>query len=151
MLLCKKIKIEVSDQGAAALEFMQEKSRGLCNWWVMKLRNGERWNLEKAKQSLRESKAYDPELRYVYGKLLKKSMRPNKSGTSGVSATAWYKMIGDSTALCRCSPTSVCALGKSYISSVNAIRRSCATSANTSRTCPCGNGRIAASRGTVAW
>ncbi len=70
MLLCKKIKIEVSDQGAEALEFMQDKGRGLYNWWVMKLRSGERWNLEKAKQSLRESKAYDPELRYVYGKLL---------------------------------------------------------------------------------
>jgi len=35
MLLCKKIKIEVSDQGAEALEFMQEKSRGLYNWWVI--------------------------------------------------------------------------------------------------------------------
>jgi len=70
MLLCKKIKIEVSDQGAEALEFMQDKGRGLYNWWVMRLRNGERWNLERAKKSLRESKAYDPELRYVYGKLL---------------------------------------------------------------------------------
>jgi putative transposase len=70
MLLCKKIKIEVSDQGAEALEFMQDKSRGLYNWWVMRLRNGERWNLERAKKSLRESKQYDPELRHVYGKLL---------------------------------------------------------------------------------
>ena len=70
MLLCKKIKIEVSERDAEALEFMQDKCRGLCNWWIMKLRNGERWNLEKAKQSLQASKAYDPELRYVYGKLL---------------------------------------------------------------------------------
>src|SRR5258707_6033275 len=70
MLLCKKIKTEVSDQGAEALEFMQEKSRGLYNWWVMRLRNGERWNLERAKKSLRESKQYDPELHFVYGKLL---------------------------------------------------------------------------------
>src|SRR5258708_7127186 len=70
MLLCKKIKIEVSDRDAEALEFMQAKCRGLYNWWVMKLRNGERWNLERAKKSLRESKAYDPELRCVYGKLL---------------------------------------------------------------------------------
>src|SRR5260370_31105270 len=70
MLLCKKIKIEVSDQGTEALEFMQDKSRGLYNWWVMRLRNGERWNLERAKKSLRESKQYDPELCYVYGKLL---------------------------------------------------------------------------------
>ena len=44
--------------------------RGLYNWWVMRLRNGERWNLERAKKSLRESKQYDPELRHVYGKLL---------------------------------------------------------------------------------
>ena len=70
MLLCKRIKIEVSDQDTEALEFMQAKSRGLYNWWVMRLRNGERWNLERAKKSLRESKAYDPELRFVYGKLL---------------------------------------------------------------------------------
>ena len=70
MLLCKKIKIEVSNRDSEALEFMQAKCRGLCNWWIMRLRNGERWNLERAKQSLRESKVYDPELRYVYGKLL---------------------------------------------------------------------------------
>jgi len=70
MLLCKKIKIEVSPQDAEALEFMQGKCRGLYNWWVMKLRAGERWSFKRAKQSLRESKEYDPELRYVYGKLL---------------------------------------------------------------------------------
>jgi len=70
MLLSKKIKFEVSDRDAAALEFMQAKCRGLYNWWVMRLRSGERWNLESAKKSLRESKQYDPELRCVYGKLL---------------------------------------------------------------------------------
>jgi putative transposase len=70
MKLCKKIKIDVSKQDAEALEFMQDKCRGLYNWWIMKLRNGERWNLNAAKKSLRESKAYDPELRCVYGKLL---------------------------------------------------------------------------------
>ncbi len=70
MKLCKKIKIDVSRQDAEALEFMQGKCRGLYNWWIMKLRNGERWNLNDAKKSLRESKAYDPELRFVYGKLL---------------------------------------------------------------------------------
>ena len=32
MLLCKKIKIEVSQQDANALEFMQAKCRGLYNW-----------------------------------------------------------------------------------------------------------------------
>ncbi|GAC1392490.1 MAG: hypothetical protein NVS4B11_25590 [Ktedonobacteraceae bacterium] len=71
MLLAKKIKIEVSTEGAEALEWMQGKCRGLYNWWVMRLRSGEiRWNLKAAKLSLRESKAYDPELRGVYGKLL---------------------------------------------------------------------------------
>src|SRR5437764_12446961 len=70
MLLCQKIKIEVSQQGAEALEFMQAKCRGLYNWWITRLRSGERWNFERAKQSLRESKQYNPELRYVYGKLL---------------------------------------------------------------------------------
>src|SRR5712692_530638 len=70
MLLCQKIKIEVNQQDAATLEFMQGKCRGLYNWWVMRLRNGESWNLNTAKKSLRESRSYDPEINAVYGKLL---------------------------------------------------------------------------------
>ncbi|GCF09711.1 RNA-guided endonuclease InsQ/TnpB family protein [Dictyobacter arantiisoli] len=70
MLLCTKIRLEVSDQDAATLEFMQGKCRGLYNWWVMRLRDGEKWNLYEAKKSLQESKQHDPELRQVYGKLL---------------------------------------------------------------------------------
>ncbi len=70
MLLCQKIKIEVSEQDAQTLEFMQGKCRALYNWWVMRLRDGGRWNLKQAKQSLQESKVYDQELRFVYGKLL---------------------------------------------------------------------------------
>ena len=34
------------------------------------MRNGKRWNFERAKTSLKESNAYDAELRFVYGKLL---------------------------------------------------------------------------------
>ena len=71
MLLCKKIKLEVSPEDAAALEFMQAKCRGLYNWWVMRLRDGERWpGVYEAKKSLQESKQHDPELDWVYGKLL---------------------------------------------------------------------------------
>jgi putative transposase len=70
MLLCKKIKIEVNQQDTEALEFMQAKCRGLYNWWLMRLCNGERWHVNEAKKTLRESKRYDPELRAVYGKLL---------------------------------------------------------------------------------
>jgi putative transposase len=70
MLLCKKIKLEVSPEDAATLEFMQAKCRGLYNWWVMRLRDGQRWNFAQAKRSLQESKRHDPELVYVYGKLL---------------------------------------------------------------------------------
>jgi len=70
MLLSQKIKIEVSKQDAATLEFMQGKCRGLYNWWMTRLRNRERWNLNAAKKSLQESKADDPDLRFVYGKLL---------------------------------------------------------------------------------
>src|SRR5260370_424024 len=71
MLLCKKIKIEVSEQDAATLEFMQDKCRGLYNWWVMRLRSGERWpGWEQAKKTLWESRQYDPEINAVYGKLL---------------------------------------------------------------------------------
>ncbi len=70
MLLCKKIKIEVSQQDAEALEFMQAKCRGLYNWWVMRLRDGERWNVYEAKRTLQASKRYDLALQQVYGKLL---------------------------------------------------------------------------------
>src|SRR5438094_3079534 len=70
MLLCKKIKLDVSEPDAATLEFMQGKCRALYNWWVMRLRNGERWNFTQAKRSLHESKQFDPELEDVYGKLL---------------------------------------------------------------------------------
>src|SRR5690348_6356285 len=41
MLLCTKIRLEVSSQDAATLEFMQGKCRGLYNWWVMRMRDGE--------------------------------------------------------------------------------------------------------------
>src|SRR6266571_1732502 len=70
MLISKKIRLEVSEPDAKALEFMQEKCRALYNWWVLKLRAGEKWNLYEAKRSLQESKQYDPELHQVYGKLL---------------------------------------------------------------------------------
>jgi putative transposase len=70
VLLTKKIKLEVSEQDAQALEFMQGKCRGLYNWWVMRLRAGQRWNLVEAKRSLQDSKQHDPELCQVYGKLL---------------------------------------------------------------------------------
>src|SRR5260370_3808855 len=70
MLRWKKMKMGVNGQDTEGLECMEAKGRGLYNWWVMRLRSGERWNLERAKKSLRESKQYDPELRAVYGKLL---------------------------------------------------------------------------------
>ena len=71
MLLCKKIKLEVTPQEAEALEFMQAKCRGLYNWWVMRLRHGEKWpGVYKAKKTLQASKQHDPELEWVYGKLL---------------------------------------------------------------------------------
>jgi transposase len=70
MLLCKKIKLEVGEQDAATLEFMQGKCRGLYNWWVMRLKEGEKWNLYEAKKTLQQSKEHDPELVQVYGKLL---------------------------------------------------------------------------------
>jgi putative transposase len=70
MLLSKKIKLVVSEQDATTLEFMQAKCRGLYNWWVMRLRDGERWNFAEAKRSLHESRKHDPELDAVYGKLL---------------------------------------------------------------------------------
>src|SRR5260370_40460739 len=71
MLLCKKIKLNVTARDAATLEFMQGKCRGLYNWWVMKLRDGEKWpGWRIAKKTLQASKQHDPELKQVYGKLL---------------------------------------------------------------------------------
>jgi putative transposase len=70
MLLCKKIRLLVSEQDAATLEMMQGKCRGLYNWWVMKLRAGERWNWQDAKKTLAESRKVDPDIDQVYGKLL---------------------------------------------------------------------------------
>src|SRR6266567_1638147 len=71
MLLCKKIKLEVSEEDAAALEFMQAKCRGLYNWWIGRLRDGEKWpGWKDAKATLQDSKQHDPELCQVYGKLL---------------------------------------------------------------------------------
>ena len=70
MLLCKKIKLKVAEQDAATLEFMQGKCRGLYNWWVMKLRDGEKWRFNDCKKTLAESRVHDPERNQVYGKLL---------------------------------------------------------------------------------
>jgi putative transposase len=70
MLLCKKIRLQVSEQDAATLEMMQGKCRGLYNWWVMKLRDGERWRCWGAKKTLAESRKFDPDIDQVYGKLL---------------------------------------------------------------------------------
>src|SRR5581483_4352044 len=66
----KKIRLQVSDEDAAALEFMQGKCRGLYNWLVMRLRTGERWHFAQEKARLVECRAYDPALNDVYGKLL---------------------------------------------------------------------------------
>ena len=71
MLLCKKIKLELSTRDAATLEFMQAKSRGLYNWWVMRLRNGEHWpGWRQAKRTLKASRKHNPALNSVYNKLL---------------------------------------------------------------------------------
>src|SRR5689334_17948557 len=70
MQLCKKIRIDLSEQDAATLEFMQGKCRGLYNWLVMRLRDGERWHFKQEKARLKACREYDPELNAVYGKLL---------------------------------------------------------------------------------
>jgi putative transposase len=71
MLLCTKIRLKVTETDAEALEFMQGKCRGLYNWWVMRLRDGDQWpGWATAKLTLQASKDHDPDLRQVYGKLL---------------------------------------------------------------------------------
>jgi putative transposase len=72
MLLCTKIRLQVSAADADALEFMQGKCRGLYNWWVMRLRDGgAQWSgWVETKATLEASKEHDSELRFVYSKLL---------------------------------------------------------------------------------
>jgi putative transposase len=70
MLLAKKIRLDVSEQDAATLEFMQGKCRALYNWLVIRLRAGERWQFAEEKARLVECRTYDPDLNAVYGKLL---------------------------------------------------------------------------------
>jgi putative transposase len=69
-LTATQIRLHVSEQDAATWEMLQGKWRGLSNWWVMKLRAGERWNWKKAKKTLAESRKFDPSIDQVSGKLL---------------------------------------------------------------------------------
>src|SRR5215469_15172532 len=70
MLVARKIRIEIREQDATTLEFMQGKCRALYNWHIMRLRAGERWHFAEEKARLADCRAYDPELNAVYGKLL---------------------------------------------------------------------------------
>ena len=72
MLLCTKIRLQVSEGDADALEFMQAKCRRLYNWWVVRLRDGEeQWpGWVEAKSTSEASQEHDPDLRQVDGKLL---------------------------------------------------------------------------------
>src|SRR5258708_36969190 len=71
MLLCTKIRLQVREADAGALEVMQGKCRGLYNWWGLRLRAGERWpGWAEAKATQEASKEHDPDLRCVSGKLL---------------------------------------------------------------------------------
>src|SRR5262249_20244635 len=90
MLLCTKMRLQVSAADAEALEFMQGKCRGLYNWWVMRLRDGERWpGWAEAKATLEASKQHDPELRFVYGKLLHETyFRLDKAMTPSFAAVS---------------------------------------------------------------
>lgn len=70
MLLAKKIRINVSRQDANTLDFMQAKCRALYNWHLSQLKAGAQWSLYDAKKTLQQSRAVDPEINAVYGKLL---------------------------------------------------------------------------------
>jgi putative transposase len=66
MLISKKIRLDISEVDAATLEFMQARCRGLYNWWVMRLRDGEKWpGWKEAKKTLQASKEYDPDKRFL--------------------------------------------------------------------------------------
>ena len=59
MLVTRKIRILVNEKDAATLEFMQRKSRALYNWWLGKLKAGEKWNFAQAKRTLKASREHD--------------------------------------------------------------------------------------------
>jgi putative transposase len=71
MLKAKKIRLNESQAGRRHLgDDERAECRGLYNWWVMKLRAGERWNWKHAKKTLADSRKFDPSIDQVYGKLL---------------------------------------------------------------------------------
>ena len=71
MLKAKKIRLNASEQDAADPGVHERrKCRGLYNWLVMRLRDGERWHFAEEKARLGACRAYDPEVNQVYGKLL---------------------------------------------------------------------------------
>jgi putative transposase len=71
MLTAKKIRLNESQAGRRHPGvYERRKCRGLYNWWVMKLRAGERWNWKNAKKTLAQSRKFDPAIDQVYGKLL---------------------------------------------------------------------------------
>ena len=71
MLKVKKIRLDVSKQDAATLEFMRGPSvAGSTTGNGCFLRAGERWHFAEEKARLSQCRAYDPELDAVYGKLL---------------------------------------------------------------------------------
>src|SRR5262249_1022981 len=77
MLLCTKVRLQISVAEAEAPEFMQGKCCGLYDWWVMRVRAGERWlgwreakAILESSAILEASKEIDPALRFVNGKRL---------------------------------------------------------------------------------
>ena|SRR5579859_1429426 len=91
MLRCTKIRLEVSEQDTATLEIMQGTCRGLYNWLIMRLRNGERWHFMEEKAALKDCRAYDPALDQVYGKLLAEvSIRVRPVAAVGTNKTCRY-------------------------------------------------------------
>jgi putative transposase len=99
---CTKIKLQVSEADAAALEFMQGRCRALYNWWVMRLRAGGRWpGWAEAKAGLQASKEHDPELSFVYGKLLDEKYAEQRRRLHRAVCNDWglYRFV---SMLCRC-------------------------------------------------
>jgi putative transposase len=52
MLTAMNIRLQLSELDAGTLEMMQARCRGHYNWWVMKLRAGERWNWKNEKRDV---------------------------------------------------------------------------------------------------
>ena len=84
MLKAKKIRLDVSERTPPPWSSCEGKCRGLYNWLVMRLRDGERWHFAEEKARLGACRAYDPELDAGVRQTAGGSLLPAGQGHAGL-------------------------------------------------------------------